>query len=137
MRLTLPFAAAVLALSSPAATAHPAIASRASTSGCTVSLNSTRTTPANPAENILMKTMVKWNNSTNTSGFSSSYCDWSNTIQDPFSVFFYADTIPNYKTTAKLAGVLDAWVGTWLVSSTAEPASGNAGDYNITAVECV
>ncbi|OJD35328.1 protein fam47c isoform x1 [Diplodia corticola] len=136
MRLTFPLAAAALALSSPGSTAHPTISSRASSSGCTVYLNSTRTKPANPAENILMKTMIKWNNSTDSSGFSSSYCDWSNTIQDPFSIFFYADTIPDYETTDALAAVLDPWVGTWLVSSTPKPATGNAGDYNITAVEC-
>ncbi|KAB2570831.1 hypothetical protein BFW01_g11350 [Lasiodiplodia theobromae] len=136
MHFTLASAATFLALSSSTA-ARPALSPRASDSGCIVTLNNTRTTPANPAEVILMRTMIKWNNSTNSSGFSSSYCDWSNTIQAPFSIFFYADTIPNYTTTDALAAVLDKWVGTWLISPTTSPATGNAGDYNITSVTCV
>ncbi|GME64840.1 hypothetical protein GTA08_BOTSDO07415 [Neofusicoccum parvum] len=134
MRFTLAAPLAALALSASAA---PAVVARSSTSGCTVSLESTMTTPASPAENILMKTMIKWNNSTSGSGFSSSYCNWGNTTKAPFSVFFYADTIPDYETTDELAAVLDTWVGTWLVSSNSTPASGRPGDYNVTAVTCV
>ncbi|KAF2083532.1 hypothetical protein K490DRAFT_69723 [Saccharata proteae CBS 121410] len=109
--------------------------SRAST-GCSINLASTLTTPASPGENILMKTMIKWDSTTGMSEFMSTYCDWSNTSSAPFSVLFYANTIPGYESVADLESVLDTWVGTWLVSDTATPSSGVVGDYNVTSVEC-
>ncbi|KAH7028661.1 hypothetical protein B0J12DRAFT_328302 [Macrophomina phaseolina] len=135
MRFT--FAAATGMAFSASVAALPALSARASSSGCSVSLNSTLSKPANPGEIILMRTMLKWSNSTGMSGFSSSYANWSHTVQDPFSVFFYADTIPDYETTDELAAVLDPWVGTWLISSNSTPASGTTGDFNITDVTCV
>ncbi|KAK7724901.1 hypothetical protein SLS57_004172 [Botryosphaeria dothidea] len=135
MRYTIA-AATAFALSTSVA-ALPALSERASSSGCTVSLNNTLERPANPAEIILMRTMIKWNNSTGMSGFSSSYCNWSHTVNAPFSVFFYADTIPDYETTDELSAVLEPWIGTWLISSNSTPSSGTTGDYNITGVACV
>lgn len=75
---------------SPLVSAAPAVVARASTSGCTLFLNSTRVTPASPAENILMskqtknsesqiapsnatftETMIKWNKTTSSTKFMS------------------------------------------------------------------
>ncbi|EKG13776.1 hypothetical protein MPH_09085 [Macrophomina phaseolina MS6] len=69
MRFT--FAAATGMAFSASVAALPALSARASSSGCSVSLNSTLSKPANPGEIILMRTMLKWSNSTGMSGFSS------------------------------------------------------------------
>lgn len=81
--------------------------------------------------------MIKWSNTTDSSSFDSSYCDWSNTVSAPYSVLFKADTIPGYTTLDELSAVLTPWVGSWLISDKAgAPNSGVTGDYNITGVTC-
>ncbi|KAK7534598.1 hypothetical protein IWX49DRAFT_639675 [Phyllosticta citricarpa] len=127
---------AALALAFPAVALPASLQPRAS-SGCTVNLASTMTTPSAPGEIITMKTMIKWTDWTDMSSFDSSYCDWSHTAKAPYSVFFKADTIPGYETLDELSTVLQPWVDSWLIAGkSGEPNSGVTGDYNITGVTC-
>ncbi|KAI0405219.1 hypothetical protein F4802DRAFT_188692 [Xylaria palmicola] len=101
-------------------------------SGCRVDLTPTLHQPQNTASNILYHTLSKWASSTKSSYVSSGCLDTRNTTQAPFSVTFRAGAIPDFQTTEALSGVLDGWLGTYLVGG-AEAAK---DDYAITGVTC-
>lgn len=65
-------------------------------------------------------------------------CDWTNTVDAPFSVLIYADGLTGYTTDAELEPVLDPWIGNYLRSGTTTPdySTSYPYDYLVTNVTC-
>ncbi|KAI0194598.1 hypothetical protein F4808DRAFT_334786 [Astrocystis sublimbata] len=121
---------ALLSLCLAAVSAAPV--TTASSPGCRVDLKPTEPQVQNAPAVILYSTLTKWTKTTSQDSFSSNYLDTTNIRQAPYSVFFKANMIPDYQNMDKLHGVLDSWMGTFLVGD-AQPA---ADDFTITGVSC-
>ncbi|KAJ2992262.1 hypothetical protein NUW58_g2228 [Xylaria curta] len=101
-------------------------------SGCRVDLAPTLSQPQNAASNILYHSLSKWVATSGSLYISSNYLDTRNTTKAPFSVTFKVNMIPDFMTEDALSGVLDTWLGTYLVGG----ASAVRDDYAITGVTC-
>lgn len=127
MRFT---AASLLSLGLVAVHGHPL--AHAEPSGCRVDLVPTLSHPQNAASNILYNSLSKWVKTTETSYISSNYLDTRNTTKAPFSVMFKSNMIPDFPSTDKIGGVLDKWVGTYLIGGE----TAKEDDFAITGVAC-
>ncbi|GAP84052.1 hypothetical protein SAMD00023353_0601750 [Rosellinia necatrix] len=101
-------------------------------SGCRVDFAPTLSKPQNAASNILYHTLSKWVKTSETTYISSDYLDTRNITKAPFSVLFKSGMIPDFQSTDEIRGVLNTWVGTYLVGGDT-PVN---DDYAITGVTC-
>ncbi|KAI0868120.1 hypothetical protein GGS24DRAFT_483322 [Hypoxylon argillaceum] len=102
-------------------------------SGCTVTLQPTRSPPAGPGEIIALGSIKRWSQATGGGSAYSNWVDYSGSLTAPYSFKYKANTIPGYETSSQIKAVLNnGWVGTYL-SGGATP---TFSDFLITGFSC-
>ncbi|KAI0141782.1 hypothetical protein GGR57DRAFT_508952 [Xylariaceae sp. FL1272] len=100
--------------------------------GCRVYMGQTSSDPVNAASKIRTFTMLKWMMSNTTTHLKLEWLDLTNTHEAPFDVTFKIGLIPGYQTADKLHGVLDKWIGTYLLGDKEQ----KPDDFLIKSVTC-
>ncbi|KAI0453551.1 hypothetical protein F5B21DRAFT_505212 [Xylaria acuta] len=102
-------------------------------SGCSVSLEPTKNPPSGPGEIITYGSIGRWNQATGGGSATSTWIDYSGSLEAPYSFKYKANTIPDYETNAKIKAVLsNGWVGTYLTGGDSPINS----DFLITGFSC-
>ncbi|TGJ78507.1 hypothetical protein E0Z10_g10249 [Xylaria hypoxylon] len=115
------------------ATAVQGAVIQAQDSGCTVTLEPTKSPPSAAGEIIAYGSLRRWSNATGGGGATSQWIDYSGSLKAPYSFKYKANTIPAYETNARIESVLShGWVGTYLTGG-AIPV---VNDFLITGYSC-